>query len=391
MNIPDNLSTVNLSLPASQDTEYFSKEAGRDFPVRSFITKKFGYFPCFYSSDNFYTEEIYHFLQKTAIPISSTINGNIEKIESDIIGFRGGTFHFLYKEFYVVSITVRLENDSDDHFYDEGLVHQNKPKKKTFNLTIAAPSGYKFPLKDFIPFIVKDNSSKISLFLKNSYGDFEFSPLHVNLPKNINLEVNYGKDFIDVYEEIKNSLSENSKGLYMFHGPHGTGKSTIIKKLATEVNREFIYLPASMLESFINDPACLQLLITKQNTVLILEDAEKMIMKREGDGLDSSAVSSLLNITDGILGDILNISVIVTYNCDTHKIDDALKRKGRLMVDYYFENLSVENAKILANHLNYNSAIIDDIKEPMSLAEIYNISKTNKFGKEKTRKSIGFK
>lgn len=62
--------------------------------------------------------------------------------------------------------------------------------------------------------------------------------------------------------------------------------------------------------------------------------------------MDSSAVSSLLNLSDGILSDILKTSVIVTYNCPKQDVDDALKRKGRLQMDYEFSALSIGNSKI---------------------------------------------
>jgi SpoVK/Ycf46/Vps4 family AAA+-type ATPase len=149
-----------------------------------------------------------------------------------------------------------------------------------------------------------------------------------------------------------------------------------------------------MIEYFTSDPNCLHTLIQKPNSVIILEDAEKAILKRLGDGMDSSAVSSLLNLSDGILSDILKTSVIVTYNCPKQDVDDALKRKGRLQMDYEFTALTEEDAKKLAKNLKYPKKVIEEkIKGPLTLSEIYNIEKDTEFygeTKKQEPKRIGF-
>lgn len=109
---------------------------------------------------------------------------------------------------------------------------------------------------------------------------------------------------------------------------------------------------------------------------------------------ENQNISTLLNISDGILSDILELSVILTYNCDDTKIDKALKRKGRTMVDYIFNKLSVNESKKLAENLNFKKEQIDQIKEPMSLSEIYNMNDENRFYDENdltdNKKIIGF-
>ena len=61
--------------------------------------------------------------------------------------------------------------------------------------------------------------------------------------------------------------------------------------------------------------------------ILIIEDAERVISDRESNG-SPAGVSNILNLTDGILGDCLNIQVIATFNMKREKIDQALLRKG---------------------------------------------------------------
>jgi hypothetical protein len=71
------------------------------------------------------------------------------------------------------------------------------------------------------------------------------------------------------------------------------------------------------------------LLIDNPNTVVIVEDAENIIMDRRTSG--SSAVSNLLNISDGLLADFLNVQLICTFNSSVIMVDSALMRKGRLI------------------------------------------------------------
>lgn len=361
-----------------------------DFPVNHYISHTYGKCPVHFYADDLFEKEIYDFLSKNGKLISFSCNGKLKNITKPFNGFRGGTFFFEYKDVFV-KIIKKHQDDSDSHFWDDTTVEKDNGKN-IFNLSFSGPAGSVFPIKDFEKFIHVSDDSKIHLFIKNQYGDYAFEPLKIKTQKDVNIELNYGKPFVSVFETIKNRLNKETSGLYMFHGPSGTGKSTFIKNLTTHVKKDFIYIPTTMLETFTSDPACLQMLLQKSNSIIVLEDAEKLIMKRHGDSLDTSAVSALLNLSDGILSDILNIGVIITYNCDTKEIDPALKRKGRLKVEYKFDHLSIEDAKALATSLNYPKTLIDDkIKNPMALADIYNLESEVKFYKEETKeKRIGF-
>ena len=73
----------------------------------------------------------------------------------------------------------------------------------------------------------------------------------------------------------------------------------------------------------------------------------------------------------------------MTYNCPKSEIDSALRRKGRLQVDYEFGALSVTDAKKLAKSLKHNKKTIDGITKAMSVADIYNLEKEVDLNEEK--------
>ena len=353
----------------------------------------YGYSPSFLFLDEKFDEGIFDFFMTNGKLIKTSCTGKLIQLNKNYKQVRGGTFWFEYKDIYV---KISASGQEDENMVmdvggmpfgfdlDEKSRTDNKITTKKYDLMIAAPSNVQdYHLDEFEKFITKDEGSKVHLFIKNQYGDYAFEPISVNVPENIDLTMNYGSKFLEIDKTIKERLSSNKSGLFMFHGLPGTGKTTYIKYLASQVDRDFIYIPTTMVETFTSDPNCLSVLIQKPNSVIILEDAEKAIMKRHGDGMDSSAVSSLLNLSDGIMSDILKTSVILTYNCPKNEIDSALRRKGRLQVDYEFTALNITDAKKLAKSLKYSKKTIDGIKKAMSVADIYNLEKDVDLNEEK--------
>jgi ATP-dependent 26S proteasome regulatory subunit len=94
-------------------------------------------------------------------------------------------------------------------------------------------------------------------------------------------------------------------------------------------------------------------------------------------------------MTDGLLSDCLNISIVATFNVDIKNIDEALLRKGRLLTQYKFDKLSTEKSKKLLKKLGHSEI---EVKEPMTLADIYYYGENNNGNHaESTKKKIGFK
>tara|TARA_R110002020_G_scaffold211589_2_gene417823 strand:+ start:1063 stop:2145 length:1083 start_codon:yes stop_codon:yes gene_type:complete len=239
------------------------------------------------------------------------------------------------------------------------------------------------PLMDILENFVTNNKLKeIGLIVKDEFGltlkDFELTA-----GENFNLEENYNDDFIEVDKKIVKHLStKNKKGLILLHGEPGTGKTTYIKNLADKIEKQIIFVPP-MMAGAIADPGFIPFLMKHPDSILIIEDAETAITDRNVTG-NSNSVSNILNLTDGILGECLKIQIVATFNTERTKIDSALLRKGRLITDYKFENLSVEKS----NKLLKKIGVKEKVDKPMSLADIYYYNDTNTNKKDKP--SIGF-
>ena len=90
-------------------------------------------------------------------------------------------------------------------------------------------------------------------------------------------------------------------------------------------------------------------------------------------------------LTDGLLSDCLNISIVCTFNTASKDIDNALLRKGRLMMNYHFDKLNSDKSTFLLNKLGHNVISTNS----MTLAEIYYYEKDNNSETYKHKK-LGF-
>ena len=227
----------------------------------------------------------------------------------------------------------------------------------------------------------KYNKSEIFLIVKVA-DKYETKALSISKHK-LKISDNYNDDFKEVHQTILKRLSKNNdKGLVLLHGKPGTGKTSYIRYLIASLKKEVIFLPPDMASSLTNSNL-MNLLIETPNSVFVIEDAENIVIDRERNG--ASPVSALLNISDGLLSDCLNIQIICSFNTDISKVDSALLRKGRLIAQYEFKELDI----IKAQSLSYKMGFDCIITRPMTLTEIYNQDERD-FTAQIQRKSIGF-
>ena len=173
-----------------------------------------------------------------------------------------------------------------------------------------------------------------------------------------------GEEIAALKEKMLRSFKEESSGgLFLIHGKPGTGKTSFLKEVLNETDKKALFIPPSIAGE-LGNPNLISLLMDHANSVLIIEDAETVLMKREAD--NSDAVSSLLNLTDGFPADFLNLNIICTFNTDIGDIDPALLREGRLKGIKEFTKLSREQAQKLAKEINSDR----EVTGPMTVAEV---------------------
>jgi len=353
-----------------KNVDYFDRSHhGSFFPYGVYFTTTYGVMPCALHINKTYTEDLIFFLREEGeifqdtvsvianTPKSMTLNMYQDDFDIDEPEYKGT---FLYK--HSIINFQRVESKK----YKK-ISEKKNDTPLLFNISIYYRPGTTPPFEDFNKFLYEEKlDSVIHTIFRDEHGGIVFEPFEVMVPEKYSIDKYYRKDFEPVHKQIVQSLQKNESGLYLFHGEPGTGKTTYIKYLASVINRDMIYVPVAFTDS-LADPAFLPALLKKRYSVLVIEDAEKALLAREP-GDSSSLVSTILNITDGIMGSVFSVSVIATYNSRRQDIDKALLRKGRLKGEYKFEKLDIQQAQSILdeNNINYNAT------EPMSLAEIFN-------------------
>lgn len=287
-------------------------------------------------------------------------------------------FHPEYEFFLLLS--EDLSNEYDKTIIESGyysVVRLAYDSQKADALT-KIRAFYEAYLEKYI-----SSEAKISLLLKEGQ-DLVFKS-HTIKPLALDLATMYNDDFLPVHQKIKESLSDGNKGLVLLHGLAGSGKTNYIKWLTAQIpNKNFIFVPNNLIGA-LAEPQFMSMLIDNKNSVLVLEDCENYIAERVGGGNTSDVVSTILNIADGILSDVLECQFICTFNADLMDIDHALLRHGRLIAEYQFGALTVDKANA------YLASVGKDITvdQPMTLANVSNIDET-KYKSSPAQKSFGF-
>lgn len=207
---------------------------------------------------------------------------------------------------------------------------------------------------------------EISYIVKTQSG---YDLIHSNIKHfAVDIDEQYNDDFAPRHEQIKAFLNEENKsGLVILSGSPGTGKTTYIRHLIETTKRKFVYL-TSELANALMDPTFISFLYVIKGSVLILEDCENLVKNRENDN-PYYGISTILNMCDGLMGDVFDLKIITTFNTDVSNIDQALLRKGRLVSRYEFGKLSVKKANAIFKKLGKSFRT----KEDMALCDIYNI------------------
>jgi hypothetical protein len=146
---------------------------------------------------------------------------------------------------------------------------------------------------------------------------------------------NYSPDTLANYDHVVSDLSTNAPcgRLVILSGSPGTGKSFLVRSLLAAVpSAAFILVPPHLVEG-LGGPDILPALTGAKSEfpgpiVVIIEDADQCLVKRDKDNMN--AISSMLNLGDGILGSVLDLRILATTNAEKLQMDPATRRRGRL-------------------------------------------------------------
>jgi hypothetical protein len=190
--------------------------------------------------------------------------------------------------------------------------------------------------------------------------------------------------------------------LILWHGVPGTGKTYALRSLMWEWRSWARFHYIADIENFFGTYATYMLAIllgeeedpgdekNKLWRVIILEDAGEMLTgeARERTG---QALSRLLNVTEGLIGQGLKILVLITTNEEMKTLHPAVSRPGRCLAHNHFLPFSSEQGE-MEKWLQKNGLPFSPDSGPQTLAQLYAKFSANKFPTPKSNenKSIGF-
>ena len=282
-------------------------------------------------------------------------------------------------EIFILADT-NLSNEYDKHIIEDGLLRISNVYYESSNEQL--PTNIK-KLFDTYLHKYQSNEAKVSILLKESDG--LVLKTHRIKPHHVDLELMYNDGFMPVHERIQSKLADDNKGVVLLHGIAGSGKTNYIKWLTSQVpEKQFVFIPTTMINA-LTDPSFMSLLIDNKNSILVLEDCENYIAERTAEDINTDVVSSILNIADGMLSDILECQFICTFNSDISKVDGALLRKGRLIAEYKFAPLEVDKANAYLKSIDSDKLVAI----PTTLAELTNIDEDS-YREQVKETKIGF-
>lgn len=255
-----------------------------------------------------------------------------------------------------------------------------------------------------------DDGKAIYMLFPERNGGYTYRELPNHIPvDSFNVE-NYEPLVVEGYERIKADLeSAKPRGrIALLDGPPGTGKSRLVQGLILNTNARFVFVsPQDVVAT--SSPQFLSALINFNDNedyimdvdktrkyrpiVFIIEDADDLVAKRGVDNM--SSISAVLNLGDGILGQLLDIRMIMTTNAKKTELDDAITRPGRLSANIGVGPLSVEKANQVFARLQEEAGVEVTgpvFDTPKTLAEVYSAFNDPDFkpAKASQKRKMGF-
>ena len=193
---------------------------------------------------------------------------------------------------------------------------------------------------------------------------------------------NYAPEAVERYQHLTECLtSDDPCGRFcLFDGPPGTGKSYLIRALINTLDAVFVLIPTAMIGS-LSGPALLptftNLRANKKPIILVLEDADMALVSRKVNRGNPAALAEILNLGDGLVGEMLDLRIIATTNAERMDLDPAITRPGRMCTHLTLGELSAPHLADIYDRLAESNQGTDVVQKAhaKTLAEVYRLAR----------------
>jgi hypothetical protein len=193
--------------------------------------------------------------------------------------------------------------------------------------------------------------------------------ININL-ENTSVSGYHNKDITKQINKLIKKINKSSKGISVFCGERGLGKTFATKFVCQEVDRISIFIPFNLIDHTINNPEFRNLISSDKKYLLIIDDCEFLYSF----GKNNNFSGNILQLIDGFLSDQINLQILLVWNLDQEDIDDNILNSNNILDIIQFEYLDVK----VANSLSEDLELKQTFTEPLKLVDVMRGSKLNK-------------
>ena len=296
---------------------------------------KFGDKPNKISIFNNYSIDINEYLLNKSISTNSTI----DIIDFDMVNEK----KFLKINDNVYASYTIIDKNSDTSFVNNiTLFYKSTLELECVNAII----------EDILEYTLESESSEASklntVFLTED-GGLELEAIE-KIELNENVDAFYNKETVKSINRLTKTLKKSEKGITIFYGVRGTGKTSIINSICDKLNKTFIYIPNTLVESSFGNSDFTEFLRKNNNSIIVLDDCETNL-----NDIYSKSSSNIIQLLDGILSHSVKLNIITIFNVDDEEdICETLKDSNSLIELVKFELLTEDECNNLSKTLNLN-------------------------------------
>lgn len=252
---------------------------------------------------------------------------------------------------------VEVNKQSENFLVNEVCIwYKNITQQKSFESLIV-------DFSDCIVDYEEDTTNKIntiSLF-NNS---LELEPIFFS-ESDDDIDLKYNDSTIRKINKVVKSIKKKDKGLSVFCGERGIGKTNASKYIASKVDRMSIFIPNNMIDQTINNPDFKSFLKKFEKCLIIIDDCEFLYSSYNK---NNYFTNNIIQLIDGFYADTLKIQFLLIFNTLEDEIDEQLLDSNNLQEVIEFDTLDSEKSTELSKNLGFNKKYKEDSK----LVDIYN-------------------
>lgn len=206
----------------------------------------------------------------------------------------------------------------------------------------------------------EDANQRINTITIGQNG-LELNPIDIMKADYDNIEHYFNDNTIKSADKLIKKVKKTPKGLTLVYGERGTGKTTLMNYVSSNIDKIVIFIPCSMIESTINNPDFRNFIKRYKNSVIVLDDSE--LYFSELYSKSNIFTNNLLQFVDGFQSDDLDLNIIAILNVDSiTEVDHILLDCNNLIDIIEVSNLTKSKAQELNSLLGNKSKIKDSVK-----------------------------